>query len=158
MNDPITYFITWTTYGTWLPGDARGWRKTKKGDRPPQPLLEEWCRDRMTENPVLLNETQRDKVDAVCREHAQIRGWVLHAVSARSNHVHLAVTADKAPKIVRDQFKANATRVLRQAPDAITNEKVWTRGGDCEIVDGDDDLERVVAYITEAQDRMDRGK
>ena len=158
MNDPITYFITWTTYGTWLPGDARGWRKTKKGDQPPQPLLEAWCRDHMTESPVLLNEAQRDKVEAVCREHARIRGWVLHAVSARSNHVHLAVTADKNPKIVRDQFKANATRVLRQPPDAITNEKVWTRGGDCEIVDGDDDLERVVAYVTEAQDRMDRGK
>jgi len=158
MNDPITYFITWTTYGTWLPGDARKWRKTKKGDQPPQPLLEEWCRDRMTESPLLLNETQRDKVEAVCREHAQIRGWVLHAVSARSNHVHLAVTADKAPKIVRDQFKANATRVLRQAPDAITNEKVWTRGGDCEIVDGEDELERVMQYILEAQDRMDRGK
>jgi REP element-mobilizing transposase RayT len=158
MNDPITYFITWTTYGTWLPGDTRGWRKTKQGDQPPQPLLEAWCRNRMTESPVLLNETQRDKVESVCREHAQIRGWVLHAVSARSNHVHLAVTADKKPETVRDQFKANATRVLRQAPDAITNDKVWTRGGDCEIVDGEDNLERVVEYIMEAQDRMDRGK
>jgi REP element-mobilizing transposase RayT len=158
MNDPITYFITWTTYGTWLPGDARGWRKTRKGVQPPQPLLEAWCRDRLTENPVLLNETQRAKIEAVCREHAQIRGWVLHAVSARSNHVHLAVTADKKPEIVRDQFKANATRVLHQAPDAISNDKVWTRGGDCEIVDGEDELERAVEYILEAQDRMDRGK
>ena len=158
MNDPVTYFITWTTYGTWLPGDARGWRKTRKGDQAPRPLLEAWCRHRMTESPVLLNETQRAKVEAVCREHAQVRGWVLHAVSARSNHVHLAVTADKKPETVRDQFKANAMRVLRQPPDAITNEKVWTSGGDCEIVDGDDELERVVAYIMEAQDRMDRGK
>jgi hypothetical protein len=23
--DPIAYFLTWTTYGTWLPGDERGW-------------------------------------------------------------------------------------------------------------------------------------
>jgi REP element-mobilizing transposase RayT len=112
----------------------------------------------MTENPVLLNEVQRAKVEAACHEHAQIRGWVLHAVSARSNHVHLAVTADKKPQTVRDQFKANATRVLHQAPDAITNDKVWTRGGDCEIVDGEDELARAVEYILEAQDRMDRGK
>src|SRR5262249_3307643 len=21
----LAYFLTWTTYGTWLPGDARGW-------------------------------------------------------------------------------------------------------------------------------------
>ena len=24
---PIAYHIIWTTYGTWLPGDARGWVK-----------------------------------------------------------------------------------------------------------------------------------
>ena len=81
---------------------------------------------------------------------------MLHAVSARSNHVHLAVTADKAPELVRDQFKANATRVLRQAPEAITNDKVWTRGGDCEVIEGEDNLARVVEYILEAQDRKDR--
>lgn len=39
-----------------------------------------------------------------------------------------------------------------------TNEKVWTKGGDIEFLDTDDDLEQVVLYITEAQDRMDRGK
>jgi hypothetical protein len=22
--DPLAYFLTWTTYGTWLPGDERG--------------------------------------------------------------------------------------------------------------------------------------
>ena len=110
MIDPITYFITWTTYGTWLPGDSRGWRKIRQGNRPPQPKLETWCRERMSESEVILNETQRDKVENVCREHAAIRGWILHAVNARSNHVHLAVSADKGPKVVRDQFKANTTR------------------------------------------------
>jgi REP element-mobilizing transposase RayT len=160
MHDPITYFITWTTYGTWLPGDGRGWRKWTAGEQQPRPLLEAWCRDRMKEEQVVLNAKQREKVETVCREHAEIRGWELHAVNARSNHVHIAVTADAAPPKVRDQFKANATRVLRQPPEAITNEKVWTRGGDVEIIDddGDDGLEQVVLYITEAQDRMERGK
>ena len=105
-----------------------------------------------------MNEAQRCKVEAVCREHARIRGWILHAVNARSNHVHLAVTADKAPEVVRDQFKANATRVLRKEPDALMSDKTWTRGGDCEVVDGENNLERVVQYITEAQERMGLGK
>ncbi len=48
--------------------------------------------------------------------------------------------------------------MLRQEPDTIKNENVWTRGGDCEVVDGEDNLARVVEYILEAQDRMDRGK
>jgi REP element-mobilizing transposase RayT len=158
MNDPIAYFITWTTYGTWLPGGSRGWRKQRRGNQPPQPRLEAWCRERMSESVVILNEMQRGKVEAVCREHATIRGWVLHAVNARSNHVHLAVAADREPKIVRDQFKANATRVLHQEPEAIRKEKIWTRGGDCEIIDGEAELESVVEYITAAQDRMSRGK
>ena len=110
----------------------------------------------MTENPVLLNHEQRLRVETVCRQHAAIRGWVLHAVIVRSNHVHIVVTADKPPDLVRDQFKANATRVLRAPPGAIEQQKVWTRGGDSEIVDGEENLERVIQYVTEAQDRKDR--
>ncbi len=31
MDDPIGYFLTWVTYGTWLPGDARGWVEYRHG-------------------------------------------------------------------------------------------------------------------------------
>ncbi len=167
-NDPITLFITWTTYGSWLPGDSRGWMKWKKGEQKPQPLLEDWCRGRMKEKSVLLCSEQRDAVEKVIREHALVRGWELHAVSARSNHVHVAVTVvpetgNQAYRIadgvkrVRAQFKANATRVLRQGENPIQNEKVWTKGGDIQIIDKDEDVEQIVIYITEAQDRMGRG-
>jgi hypothetical protein len=37
-SDPLAYFITWTCYGTWLPGDDRGWTKWHKGEIIPQPL------------------------------------------------------------------------------------------------------------------------
>ena len=85
MNELITYFITWTTYEAWLPGDRRGWRKVKAGEQPPQPRLEAWSRARMTEAPVVLTGEQRSKVEDICRSRAEIRGWILHAVSARSN-------------------------------------------------------------------------
>ena len=156
MNDRSTYFITWSTYGTWLPGDARGWKKAGEGQRVPQPRLEEWCREQMTGAPITLNEIQRKKVEVVCREHAEHRRWDLHAVSARSNHVHLAVTADKPAESVRDQFKANATRVLKSEPSALKCDKVWTRGGDTQVVDGESALEQVMVYILEGQDRMGR--
>lgn len=57
---------------------------------------------------------------------------------------------------VRDQFKANATRVLKNEPSPLKCEKVWTRGGDTQIVDGESALEQVKVYILEAQDRMGR--
>jgi REP element-mobilizing transposase RayT len=158
MIDQISCFITWTTYGTWLPGDARGWRKLSEGEQPSQPRLEEWCREQMTGKPVILTAIQRRKVEVMCHEHSEHRRWELHAVNARTNHVHLAVTADKAPKSVRDQSKANATRVLRLEPEPLTAEQIWTKGGDVEIIDSEKALEQVVKYILEAQDRMDRGK
>jgi hypothetical protein len=37
MADPLAYFLTWTTYGTWLPGDERGWVERPGQFRPPTP-------------------------------------------------------------------------------------------------------------------------
>jgi len=31
MSDPLAYFITLTTYGTWLPGDDLGWVNEGQG-------------------------------------------------------------------------------------------------------------------------------
>ena len=153
---PYALFITWTTYGSWLPGDSRGWHDPSRGERPPQPQLETWARNRLKEQTVLLSNEQREAIERVIREHAAIRGWNLFAVSVRSNHVHVVVRAAATPTQVRDQFKANATRVLRAMPQPITNDKVWTKGGDIAFIDTDEELERVILYATEAQDRMDR--
>ncbi len=38
MNDePLGYFLTWVTYGTWLPGDERGWVEYQRGWKLPDP-------------------------------------------------------------------------------------------------------------------------
>jgi REP element-mobilizing transposase RayT len=153
---PYALLITWTTYGSWLPGDSRGWRDPVIGERSPQPRLETWARNRLKEQMVLLSNEQREAIERVIREHASIRGWNLFAVSVRSNHVHVVVRAVATPIQVRDQFKANATRVLRALPQPLANEKVWTKGGDISFIDTDEELERVILYVTEAQDRMDR--
>ena len=62
MSDVLAYFLTWTTYGTWLPGDARGWvNRHPQGDNviaPPSPALE-WHARRLMEEagaaPMVLN-------------------------------------------------------------------------------------------------------
>lgn len=61
-------------------------------------------------------------------------------------------------KRVRDELKANATRAVRRCENPIANAKVWTKGGDIQFVDTDDDLEQVMIYVLEAQDRMERDK
>src|SRR5260370_32962952 len=38
MPDALAYFLTWPTYGTWLPGDERGWVKHGEGFQLPDPI------------------------------------------------------------------------------------------------------------------------
>ena len=114
MNDTIAIFITWTTYGTWLPGDARGWRQRKGGPQLPQADLAAWSRNQMKGEAVLLDLEDRSTVEEACRKHCEIRSWHLYAVAARTNHVHVVVAANLKPQTIRDQLKANCTTQLRQ--------------------------------------------
>ncbi|GIX03803.1 MAG: hypothetical protein KatS3mg113_0809 [Planctomycetaceae bacterium] len=92
----LAYHLTWTTYGTWLPGDSRGWVQWDEwGVKPPDPEQESAARRRMVEAAVLLTAEQRALVEQTIRDHCRIRGWHLHAVNARSKHVHVVVTADR---------------------------------------------------------------
>ena len=152
-TETYAYFLTWTTYGTWLPGDTRGWRKKGAGPQVPRPLLERWCCQQMTGDTVLLALNDRDTVERACQEHCDVRGWTLLAASARTNHVHVVVLADAPPKKVRDQLKANCTRCLRSQAEPLSVEKTWTKGGDIEVLDLDDQLQAAVHYVTETQDR-----
>ncbi len=153
MNDALTSLITWTTYGTWLPGDMRGWRKRRVGKQLPRPLLERWCREQLTGDVVLLSPKDRETVEVACREHCEVRNWQLLAVCARSNHVHVIVAANEKPQKVRDQLKANCTRWLRNQLTPLIANRTWTRGGDCSILDGDEEIESAIVYVNEAQDR-----
>jgi REP element-mobilizing transposase RayT len=151
--DFVVYFITWTTYGTWLPGDARGWRKRQGGPQVPQPLLEDWCRERLKGNVVLLEKHDRETVEDACREHSQFRGWQLLAARAQSNHVHVVIGARADPETVRDQLKANCTRRLRTQPIPLVAERTWTRLGDCEVLETEEEIAAAVQYTMEGQDK-----
>ena len=151
MREPVAYFITWTTHGTWLPGDQRGWRSRKLGLQIPQPLLEEWTKKQMRGDAVLLRPADRSAVELACGEHATFRGWEVLAVNARTNHVHVVIAAEENPQKVRDQLKANCTRKVRQQAEPLIVEKTWTKGGDCEVLYSDQDLQAAVTYVLEAQ-------
>ena len=151
--DPLAYFLTWTTYGTWLTGDERGWYRDGVPEvQEPNPLLEEMARSRMKEAEFILSDAQRRIVEATIRRHCEVRGWMLHAVNARTNHVHVVVTAaGYRPETVRDQFKAWCTRRLKVVEPART--RYWTEGGSCRWINLEADLEAAVLYTAEAQDR-----
>ena len=54
------WLLSNTCYGTWLPGDERGWlRKGEPAVQPPDPELEQACRAAMREDRVLLDAEQQ---------------------------------------------------------------------------------------------------
>ncbi len=77
---------------------------------------------------------------------------LLHAINARSNHVHVVVTAPNyKPDTVARQFKAWCTRNLKtNHPERKT---FWSEGASRRWINQEDDLVNAVEYTTEAQDR-----
>ena len=152
-GEPLAYFITWTTYGTWLPGDERGWNRKGVGEiQLPNAALEKAAGKEMSETEFVMSDQHRELVAETVRRHCSIRDWHLHVVNPRTNHVHVVVTAPGYdPKTVRGQFQAWCTRKLKTV---VSNRKhFWTEGGSGRFVNTEDELERVIVYASEAQDR-----
>jgi len=159
MEEPIAYFLTWTSYGTWLPGDERGWIAYRRGWQLPSPVRKLNAKSRMTETECILDEEQRALVEATITKHCQIRGWELHAVKCRSNHVHVVVTADLDPSEIRDQLKAWCTRRLKEldqqryGKNRLPRKKWWAEGGSKRYINDEDSLEAAIEYVVYGQDR-----
>src|SRR5438552_15945845 len=85
---PLAWFITWTTYGTWLHGDARG--SFRDGTYlPADAKLEQANRAVMTGSPVYLTDRQRAIVDAAIVLECVAQGWELHEHNVRNKPGHL---------------------------------------------------------------------
>jgi REP element-mobilizing transposase RayT len=153
MNDPVGYFLTWSTYGTWLPGDSRGWVEYKHGWQPPRPILELEAAARMTEDACRLNLLERSAVEDQIAETCAQKGWVLHAVNCRSNHNHVVVSASNVhPKRIRVTLKAWTTRRLKEDFDS-DRLQWWAERGSIRWLWTEQDLEAAIRYVTEGQDR-----
>jgi REP element-mobilizing transposase RayT len=150
-DDPIGYFLTWAIYGTWLPGDARGWVEYHRGWQLPDPIREQEARARMTEDACLLTPQQREAVEAQVAETCSHRNWILHAVNCRSNHLHIVVTANVTkPKKIRVDLKAWATRTLKSNFDNAR--KNWfAERGSIRYLNNDDELEAAILYVRDGQ-------
>jgi len=117
------------------------------------------AKNAMVEPALTLDSRQRHVVEDTIARHCEIRGWFLHAVNCRSNHVHVVVTAPGYdPETVRDQLKAWCTRKLKDherrdtaSPDQVRTHW-WTEGGSQRFLNDDRSLEAAIQYVLDAQD------
>ena len=154
---PLAYLITWTTYGTWLPGDERGW--VAKGSaviRDPDPGMHEAAHSAMTEEAVVFAKRQRDLVDGVIVKHCEIRRWILHARNVRTNHIHVVVSAALEGEVIRAQFKAWCSRRLSEQAGVRGKGdngfcRWFTEKGDIKWIDDEEHLHNAIRYVNEGQ-------
>jgi REP element-mobilizing transposase RayT len=148
------WLITWTTYGTWLAGDDRGFVSNVYSDdggpevRHNSPGtdcdssvtgLEMYVRDRMLDDPFHLSEQQANTLISQFQETSRIRKYELCTASIMYNHMHLliGVPGDPDPHRLRELFKSWATRALLKQWKLPKSGEFWTAKGSVRKKEGD---------------------
>jgi REP element-mobilizing transposase RayT len=139
------WLLTWTTYGTWLPGDRRGFVGQLRDEHGAPythnlpgtpfdadiPALQRAMRAAMKGPPIRLDRAQAGAIVPQFQETATFRGWLLLAAAVMANHVHLVVgvPGDPDPEKLLHDFKSYASRLLDRTWGKPDNGTWWTESG-----------------------------
>ena len=158
------WLLTWTTYGTWLPGDERGsvttirdesggpwYRPNEYGTPvvPPSSGLECLARGRMHGPPVRLNQEMAEIATHQFRETASYRGWSILALAVMANHVHVVmdVPGDPDPAQLLRDLKSYGARALNKRFGRPESGTWWTAGGSRRILKEDHSVSAAIQYV-----------
>jgi len=119
--------LTWTTYGTWLQGEKKGF--VKDGEVMEQNVtLKEDCEDKLQRRPVRLRSKEKKIVRVAILEAAKRFKQNIRAIEVCSNHVHIVCEYVEVPIGTLAGYYKNAGRKALQKCGHTG--KVWTRGYD----------------------------
>lgn len=159
------WFLTWTTYGTWLPGDPRGFVSPKFDEDTPERRhnepgraydagrrsLQRLARNKLVGNPVQLTQENAHVIKNQLKETARVRGWQILAGAILWNHIHLVVGVVGDPdsvSLLRD-FKSYASRALNDQFERPKSRTWWTQQGSRRKIRDWENLETVLRYVRE---------
>jgi REP element-mobilizing transposase RayT len=161
------WFLTWRTYGTWLPGDERGFvgtvveatgkRVIRNAPGTPQEApsagLRDYARSIMRTDAVLLEPIHAAEMFAQFRETASTRGWALLALAVLANHVHVVVRVGGDPNgadVLRD-FKCYASRRLNEVYGKPARGSWWSESGSRRVLRDETNVNAAVRYVREQE-------
>ncbi len=151
-NQTLGYFLTFTTYGTWLHGDERGSVDRKAHELIlPDARLHRLLQDQLKYAPITLDAEMRRVVREAIEECCEFKGWTLIRLNVRTNHVHCIVRADDAIGRVLNALKARATRLVREAKLIPAQRPLWTEGGNKRELKSEQALEASFRYVADGQ-------
>jgi len=144
MGGMVGYILTWTTYGTWLPGDKRGyvqdgtiWEKDK--------ALEDSNRKLRKTEAVRLTNTQKRIVENTIIEEAKRIKQEILAIRVFSNHVHIVVgSTNESIENTVSLYKNKSTSALKKT--GMIN-RIWTRGFNKRFCFNNEELNTRIGYV-----------
>jgi len=161
------WLLTWTTYGTWLPGDDRGFVcNVRDGGGPEvrhnspgtpydarQRGLTIAARQQMSGDPVWLSADQARILVDQFQETAAFRGWALLALAIMANHVHLVVGVpdDPEPESLLRDFKSYGSRKLNARFGKPASGTWWTASGSRRKLPDEHAVQAAIRYVQNQQ-------
>ncbi len=162
MSDPpFALHITWTCYGSWLPGDRRGYvSNTLQADRtyapkqnipgtaisPADPLTHQRAGELQKSPTISLTAEQAICVAEEFVKASRERGWHVLRAAIMANHAHVVIAdcPEDGPAV---------RRVLKGTSQAALSRLVgeprswWTRGGSDRYKHDDEAIQNAVNYV-----------
>src|SRR4030042_101151 len=112
MSKIVGYMLTWTTYGSWLPGDERGYvvdGKILQGDI----KILQRNRQRQKSPAVKLNTREKQIVRQTILAEAEKIGHKIEGLVVYSNHIHLLAKPHiESIEELAGRYKSMTTRIL----------------------------------------------
>jgi hypothetical protein len=140
----LGYMITWTTYGTWLQGDERGYVTKGKIYLPNSGLMRA-NKQAQLQDIVKLSRTQQRVAQAAIIEEARLHGQRLFAVAVLPTHIHIVGEYIEEPISRVVAYYKKAARIALRAMGRTG--KVWTRGYDKRYCFDQKTLQRRIQYV-----------
>jgi len=145
----LGYMLTWTTYGTWLQGDKRGYVK-KGATCPPNIRLKKANERSQSQDSVVLSKAQQKVVGDAITKEAESQGQHICALAVNATHVHVvAEYADQPINKTVAYYKKAARLALEVMGHAG---KLWTRGYDKRFCFDRAALEQRIKYVQKHQE------
>ena len=167
------WLLTNTCYGTWLPGDARGFvgqvwehrsgnavEKARVRHNLPGTPYDEDLAGLQREStallrcpPIQLTQAQAEVLLDQFRETARHRGWQILAAAIMYNHFHLVVgvPGDPSPSKILGDFKSWGTRRLSARFREPPSKTWWTERGSKRKLPDEEAVRRAIHYLLHEQ-------
>jgi REP element-mobilizing transposase RayT len=168
MNqDSFALLVTWTCYGTWLPGDERGHASNvllpgggfvSRQNAPGTPYAASdahtHARARAAQKgeTVWLTKSQAQIAATGLVKAAAERGWRILRAALMRNHAHVLICncPDDGPTV---------RRILKGVSQAALNDvegirRWWTAGGSDRYKHGDEAIESAYAYVANQEGKL----